>query len=106
MTPQQELIPEVINKGLSGITDYVMPIVAVLAIMAVFGLRIVLISGPNTKNYIYHIIIITIVLMGLGVVLKLIPEYISELIITSIATVIFVLFTIQLIIQIKLKKNK
>ena len=101
-----EIPTEIVNEGLLGMTEYVMPIVTVLAIMAIFGFRVVLFKGAPSKNYILKSIIITAFLISLGIVLKYIDEKIAEPIISGISTIIFVLFVIQGIIQIKLKRNK
>jgi energy-converting hydrogenase Eha subunit C len=107
MVQQTEIAKEVLNEGLSGITEYVLPIVAVLSLMAIFGFRIVLFSGNEFKNnkYIYYSILVTFVLICMGVVLKYIDEHIAEPIISAVSTIIFVLFMVQLIIQIKLRKK-
>ena len=97
---------EVINEGLSGITEYVMPIVAVLAIMLIFGFRVVQFNGTRVKNYLFYSAAITFLLVFTGIVLTYINEELAEPIISAITTIIFVLFIIQVIIQIKLKRNK
>lgn len=105
MPPQPEIAKELINQGITGIVEYVMPITAILAIMAIFGLRIVLFNSERTKNYILYSVGITFVLISTAIVLKQIKEDIAEHIISIVSTIIFVLFIIQVIIQLKLKKK-
>lgn len=107
MIQQVDILTDVANEGIIGMTDYIMPIVSILSIMAIFGFRIVLFSGaPKNKRYIFQSISITIIMISSGIILTLIDEKIAEPIISAITTIIFVLFAIQIIIQLKLKRNK